>query len=220
MPGNDSWERHEYARRLDCTGDILEDAEGPLAALHQPQSHQYRLRACASSSAGRLVSSPSHTYALFRRLLHTQLPPSILLLMSWQVGQQGTLSCSQEHALPQIGKHTSILSLYEFQTEGRARLPTCTVASTLQSSYCTVTVGTSRLTLHTDNSPGRLDLRGLIHISDLIHTSTDNRLAMLCSDSTPCIALLELLHHQLVVLVFRLQSCMSRTGVKSLFFSP
>lgn len=43
---------------------------------------------------------------------------------------------------------------------------------------------------------------------------------MLCSASTPRIALLELLHHQLIVLILRLQSCMSRTGVMSLFYLP
>ncbi len=76
--------------------------------------------------------------------------------------------------MPQTVRHTSILSLYEFQTEGRARLPTCTVASTLQSSYCTVTVGISRLTLHTDSSPGCLYSLGLGHISDLpIRTTID-----------------------------------------------
>ena len=130
----------------------------------------------------------------------------------WAAGQLRLLSGS--HRVPQDVRRTSNLSLYEFQTEGSARLPTCTVASTLQSSYCTVTVGTSRLTLHTDSSPGRLDSHGLGHISDLqtypicVHRIVD----MFCSASTPCVALLQLLHHQLIVLVLRLQSCTSRTG--------
>ena len=123
--------------------------------------------------------------------------------------------------MPQDARRTSNLSLYEFQTEGSARLPTCTVASTLQFSYCTVTVGTSRLTLHTI-APLAAWTRMAWATSQTFgnRTCVHRIVDMFCSANTPRIALLELLHHQLIVLVLCLQSCASRTGVMSLFYLP